>query len=67
MCFWRGFRYIRSAAHLGLAAGCCRSRMVAGSLHIGKMSGFEFVIVHVCQMCAKSRSVSHRRHFMHRV
>ena len=37
---------------------------VAGSLHIGKMRSFDFVIVHGCRMWAKSRRVSHCRHFM---
>ena len=40
---------------------------VAGSLHIGKMPDFDFVIVHGCRMCAKSRRVSHCRHFMRRI
>lgn len=40
---------------------------VAGSLHIGKMPDFNFVIVHGCRMCAKSRRVSHCRHFMRRI
>lgn len=31
---------------------------VACSLHIGKMRSFDFVIVHGCRMCAKSRRVS---------
>lgn len=39
-------------------AGYCRSHMGAGSLHIGKMRSFDFVIVHGCRMCAKSRRVS---------
>lgn len=38
---------------------------VAGSLHIGKMPDFNFVIVHGYRMYAKSRRVSHCRHFMY--
>ena len=40
---------------------------VAGSLHIGKMRSFDFVIVHGCRIYAKSRRVSHCRHFMRRI
>ena len=40
---------------------------VAGSLHIGKMPDFDFVIVHGCRIYAKSRRVSHCRHFMRRI
>ena len=66
-CFWRSFKYIRSAAHRGLAADYCRSRMVVGDLRIGKMPSFDFVIVHVCRMCARFRRMSRRRHFMRQI
>lgn len=70
---WIGFAFAIAVAIIqpfvaaNEVAGYCRSHMGAGSLRIGKMRSFDFVIVHDCRMCAKSRRVRHRRHFMRRI
>lgn len=61
---WIGFAFATAVAIIQPFAAVGE---FAGSLHIGKMRSFDFVIVHGCRMCAKSRRVRHRRHFMRRI